>query len=208
MLKVNHSKRTSGREVRLLSSSYSVALRMQAILDWSSLVFFSAPFWRSISVGMCQSACVHAQLCPTLCDPMDCSPPGSSVHGILQTRILEWVAMPLSKESSWSRDQSHISCVSCIAGRFFTWQAKMHSFSFQFLSQTYFKSYKTFLLTLFEGKETCCSTDFRLGAACPLPGRGRPGPCRPHTSILIENRAAWGRNQKIKTVVQNLSLGI
>ena len=34
------------------------------------------------------------QLCPTLCDPIDCSPPGSSVHGILQTRILEWVAIP------------------------------------------------------------------------------------------------------------------
>ena len=41
-----------------------------------------------------------AQLCPTLCDPMDCSPQGSSVHGILQARILEWVAMPFSKESS------------------------------------------------------------------------------------------------------------
>ena len=41
--------------------------------------------------------CVHAkslQSCPTLCDPLDCSPPGSSVHGILQARILEWVAMP------------------------------------------------------------------------------------------------------------------
>ena len=36
------------------------------------------------------------QLCPTLCDPVDCSPPGSSVHGILQARILEWVAMPSS----------------------------------------------------------------------------------------------------------------
>ena len=40
-----------------------------------------------------------AQLCPTLCDPMDCSPQGSSVHGILQARILEWVAMPFSKGS-------------------------------------------------------------------------------------------------------------
>ena len=40
----------------------------------------------------------------TLCDPMDCSPPGSSVHGILQARILEWVAMPFSKESSQPRD--------------------------------------------------------------------------------------------------------
>ena len=41
-----------------------------------------------------------AQLCLTLCDPMDCSPPGSSVHGILQSRILEWVAMPFSRGSS------------------------------------------------------------------------------------------------------------
>ena len=65
-------------------------------------------------------ACVYAksiQSCPTLCNPMDCSPPGSSVHGILQTRILEWVAMPFSKEFSWPRDQIYISC---IAGGFFT----------------------------------------------------------------------------------------
>ena len=41
-----------------------------------------------------------AQSCPTLCDPMDCSPPGSSVHGILQARILEWVAIPFSRGSS------------------------------------------------------------------------------------------------------------
>ena len=48
------------------------------------------------------------------CDPMDCSPPGSSVHGILQARILEWVAMPSSKGSSWPRNRSHISYLSCI----------------------------------------------------------------------------------------------
>ena len=41
-----------------------------------------------------------AQLCLTLCDPMDCSPPGSSVHGILQARILEWIAIPFSRGSS------------------------------------------------------------------------------------------------------------
>ena len=40
------------------------------------------------------------QLCPTLCDPMDCSPPGSSIHGILQARILEWVAISFSRGSS------------------------------------------------------------------------------------------------------------
>ena len=41
-----------------------------------------------------------SQLCPTLCDPMDYSPPGSSVHGILQERLLEWVVMPSSRGSS------------------------------------------------------------------------------------------------------------
>ena len=50
-----------------------------------------------------------AQLCPTLCDPMDCSLPGSSVHGILQARILEWVIMTFSRGSSWPKDQTHIS---------------------------------------------------------------------------------------------------
>ena len=55
-----------------------------------------------------------------LCDPMDCSPPGSSVQGILQARILEWVAMPSSRGSSQPRDQTHVSYTSSIGGRFFT----------------------------------------------------------------------------------------
>ena len=50
--------------------------------------------------------CTRAQSCLTLCDPMDGSPPGSSVHGILQARILEWVAIPSSRESSGPRDQT------------------------------------------------------------------------------------------------------
>ena len=45
-----------------------------------------------------------AQSCPTLCDPVDCSPPGFSVHGILQARILEWVAISFSRGSSWTMD--------------------------------------------------------------------------------------------------------
>ena len=49
------------------------------------------------------------QSCPTLWDPMDCSPPGSSVHGILQARILEWVAIPFSRGSSWPKDQTWVS---------------------------------------------------------------------------------------------------
>ena len=57
------------------------------------------------------------QLCPTLCDPMDCRPLGSSVHGILQARILEWVAITFSRGSSQLRNRTWVSC---IAGRFFT----------------------------------------------------------------------------------------
>ena len=48
------------------------------------------------------------QSCPTVCDPTDCSPPGSSVHGILQAGILEWLAMPSSRGSSWPRNLSFL----------------------------------------------------------------------------------------------------
>ena len=53
------------------------------------------------------------QSCPTLWDPMDGSPPDSSVHGILQARILERATMPSSRGSSWPRDRTHLSYVSC-----------------------------------------------------------------------------------------------
>ena len=54
------------------------------------------------------------QSCLTLCDPVDCSPPSSSVYGIPQAGILEWVAMPSSRGSSWPRDRTHISTSTCI----------------------------------------------------------------------------------------------
>ena len=67
------------------------------------------------------SMCSFAQSCPTLCSPVDCSPPGSSVHGIFQARILEWVAISFSRGSSHPRDQNHLSCISCI-GWWVPWQ--------------------------------------------------------------------------------------
>ena len=57
------------------------------------------------------------QSCPTLCDPMDCSLPGSSIHSIHQARIQEWVAISFSSGSSWPRDQIQVSCT---AGRSLT----------------------------------------------------------------------------------------
>ena len=57
------------------------------------------------------------QSCPTLCDPMDCRLPCSSVHGILQVRIQDWVAIPFSRGSSQPKNRTQVSC---ITGRFFT----------------------------------------------------------------------------------------
>ena len=78
---------------------------------------------------------VCAQSGLTLCDPVDCSPPGSSVHGILQARILEWVAISSSKGSSWTRDHLGLNLhhlrLPALAGGFFTpratWEARMAS---------------------------------------------------------------------------------
>ena len=76
--------------------------------------------WRWVCAKLFQS-------CPTLCDLMDCSLLGSSVHGILQSRILEWVPISSFRGSSWPRDQTHVSEVFCIARQFFitsaTWEA-------------------------------------------------------------------------------------
>ena len=82
---------------------------------------------------MVQITCVHAkslQSCPTLCNTMHCSPPGSSVHGSLQVRILEWVAVPSSRGSFWPRDWTCVSQSPALVGGFFTpsatWEALIH----------------------------------------------------------------------------------
>ena len=63
--------------------------------------------------------------CLTHCDPLDCSCTSFSVHGISQARILEWIAISSSRGSSWPWDWIHVSCVFCIAGRFFTQSQRM-----------------------------------------------------------------------------------
>ena len=78
--------------------------------------------------------CVPANLlqaCLTLCHPMDYSLPGSSVHGILQARILEWIAMSPSRESSRPRDRACVSYVSCTGKRVFYQQYHLGSPLFQ-----------------------------------------------------------------------------
>ena len=77
--------------------------------------YLSCSVWLiSLSVILSAAAAAKSlQLYPTLCHPAGCSPPGSSVHGILQARMLEWVPMPSSRGSSRLRNWTHISYVSC-----------------------------------------------------------------------------------------------
>ena len=80
-------------------------------------MFIIDAFLHLINKGKGKVKVLLAQSCPTLCDPMNCSPPGSSVHGILQARIMEWVAIAFSRGSSRPRDQIRVSH---IAGKFVT----------------------------------------------------------------------------------------
>ena len=85
--------------------------------------------WRTgkdcLSLGQMSKLCpVCAQSCSPLCDPMDCSPPGSSVHGIFQARILEWLAISSSRGSSRLRDRTHVSCIGRqVLYHWATWEA-------------------------------------------------------------------------------------
>ena len=91
-----------------------------------------------------------AQSCPTLCNPMDCSLSGSSVHGIFQARVLEWIAIFFSRGSPWPRNRTRVSC---IAGRRFTVgairEAQLKSLLAVFINPLhgrYYKSCKQFFM--------------------------------------------------------------
>ena len=83
------------------------------LMLWSCYTRWWPPTLIGLSNGfgfcVCVCVCVHAQLCLSLCDPMDCSLPGTSVHGIYKSRILVWVAISYSRGSSWELNQ--ILCV-------------------------------------------------------------------------------------------------
>ena len=125
----SHSKKHDWSDLAAAASLH-IALHKQIFLLLRDFPFCLRPNWNwllksgwmplskaektstwVISTYMC--VCTKSlQLCLTLCDPMDRSPPGSSIHGILQARILEWVAMSSSRGSSWPRDGAHVSYAS------------------------------------------------------------------------------------------------
>ena len=97
---------------------------------WESVNFVSLiKMWMRMHV---------AQSCPTLCDPVDCSLPGFSVHGILQARILEWVTISFSRGSSQPRDWTQVSC---IGGRCFNLWATREAHTQKLYSNTYTQNF-------------------------------------------------------------------
>ena len=90
---------------------YKITSQIQSAFKNKSI--FKKEIKTLVSISLCV---LVAQSCLTLCDTMDRSPPGSSVHGILQARILGWVALPFSRGSSWPRDQTWVAPM---AGRLF-----------------------------------------------------------------------------------------
>ena len=87
------------------------------VLDSCTVEAWLGEFWALLCYHVKENESEVTQSCPTLCDPKDCSLPRSSVHGIFQARVLEWVAISFSRGSSQPRDQTWVSC---IVGRFFT----------------------------------------------------------------------------------------
>ena len=106
-IKIKRKKEFSG--IDAMENACQLALWSSVPAEWwmGHLLPTSPPFFFLY--------CCCGQSCLIHCEPMNWIPPASSVHGIFQARILEWVAMPSSRISSWPRDQTHISCISCIS---------------------------------------------------------------------------------------------
>ena len=94
-----------------------------------------------------------AQSCPTLCDPMDCSLSGSFVHGILQARIQEWVAISFSRGSSQPRDRIRVSCIA--GGGFTIWDTREAPFMYVDATNIIYKQLKS------------CRYSFQIKASIP-----------------------------------------
>ena len=86
-----------GKEIFCWSSKILLFLRKFFFVKWNNCFIL-------------KNCCLVANLRPTLCGPMDCSPPGFSAHGISEAKMLEWAVISFSNRSSWPRDWTHVSC--------------------------------------------------------------------------------------------------
>ena len=137
----------------------------------------------------------HTRMCPTLCDPTDCSPPSSSVHGILQARILEWVVIPFSRGSSQPRDRTQVSSIS---GRFFTIWATREAQSLLTCMLSYsvqpygLQPAKLLCPWDLPGRKYWSRLPFPPPGDLPDPGIKPTSPVSPVFALILYHWATWG----------------
>ena len=115
-MRLPHPWDSPARTLEWVAISFPNAWKWKVKVKSLSRVWLLATPWTAAhqappSMGFSRQECWSGvPLCPTLCDPMNCSLPGSSVHGILQARILKWIAISFSRVPSGPRDQTFVSC--------------------------------------------------------------------------------------------------
>ena len=123
---VAKEKKSGGGGAKWTHKGKSAEKTIAGIFSLTWFTKFSWPDKQFPHVELCWKEKVKwsevAQSCPTLCDPMDCSLPGSSVHGIFQARVLEWIAFSFSSRSSRPRDGTQVSRV--VDSRFTVWATR------------------------------------------------------------------------------------
>ena len=132
-----------------------VNLHTKSIVDLQCCINFycTVKWFRYMHTCVCVCVCVCVQSCLTLCNSMDCGLPGSSVHGIFQARILEWVAISSSRGSSQPREWTHVSCVFC-PGRWIlyhctTWEVRSIYLSIKLVILDLMGKFSKFYLCLY-----------------------------------------------------------
>ena len=151
-----------------------------------------------------QGACLPAKLLQshsTLCDPMDCSLPGSTVHGILQARILEWLATPSFRGSSQPRYQTHVSYVSCIGEWFLYHYFYLGS---PFLTQKWFS---TLLNNNLEIVNNCPSFQFSLKYLRPHGCMSCRDTCTYFlVKLILEKNAKWENHGICRSIFERIEV--
>ena len=128
------SRTSHGKLFLSFFKNWSIVYLQCCVSFWCTTKWFSFIF--RVCVCVCVCACACAKSCAALCNSLDCTLPGSSVHGIFQVTIQEWVATSCSKGSSWSRDWTHVSSISCISRQFLYHHTTLevpYYFSYSFL---------------------------------------------------------------------------
>ena len=138
--------------VRLFATPWTVTYQAPQSMEFSRQEYWSGLPLPSPTFSDELKWSEVAQSCPTLCDPMNCSLPGSSIHGVFQARVLEWVAISSSRGSSQPRDWTRVSR---IAGRHFTIWATTEAPSLWKILNKYFRLMKIVIFTFTSSLRHC-----------------------------------------------------